>query len=398
MITLEKVQALMVSPESDLLEKTISTANKDKLCQAVCAFSNDYPDNQAPGYYLIGVNDDGSLGGIETSDKLELELIDRVKSGNITPLPAVTLKSFSFKEGDVIVIEVQPSIIPPVRYKGEIWIRTGPRKDKANITQERLLAEKRKSNDLTFDTLPCQGASIKNDLALDLFTLRYLKEAVSEEVLEENNRSIEQKLAALRFYSLVYNLPTNAGVILFGINPLYYFPGAYIQFVRFDKEDLASEVLEEVKVDGSLVDMLKSIDSLTNIHFPSKPVPVPGSALREENKYWIPRDAVRELILNAVIHRDYQSNAPIRIFKFQDRIEISNPGGLYGTVNKNNFPNATDYRNPTIAEAVKVLGYVNRFGRGIRSVKTLLENNGNAPAVFENQDPSFFMVTVYGKS
>ena len=69
--------------------------------------------------------------------------------------------------------------------------------------------------------------------------------------------------------------------------------------------------------------------------------------------------------MNAVMHRSYESNSPIYIYEFSNRIEIINPGGLYGDVNAANFPNASDYRNVVIAESMKRLGYVNRFNYGI---------------------------------
>jgi predicted HTH transcriptional regulator len=81
--------------------------------------------------------------------------------------------------------------------------------------------------------------------------------------------------------------------------------------------------------------------------------------------------------MNAIMHRDYESNAPVKFYQFTDRIEIVNPGGLYGNARPENFPNVNDYRNPVIAEAMKVLGYVNRFNRGIARVKVELKENGN---------------------
>ena len=63
----------------------------------------------------------------------------------------------------------------------------------------------------------------------------------------------------------------------------------------------------------------------------------------------------RELLMNAIMHRDYESNAPVAFYEYDDHIEIQNAGGLYGKVSANNFPNVSDYRNPFIAEAMEVL-------------------------------------------
>ena len=94
--------------------------------------------------------------------------------------------------------------------------------------------------------------------------------------------------------------------------------------------------------------------------------------------------------MNAIMHRDYESNAPVAFYEYDDRIEIQNAGGLYGKVSANNFPNVSDYRNPFIAEAMKVLGYVNRFSRGVYRVQKELEENGNGKASFD-----FSLITAF---
>ncbi|MFB4195143.1 ATP-binding protein [Streptomyces carpaticus] len=94
--------------------------------------------------------------------------------------------------------------------------------------------------------------------------------------------------------------------------------------------------------------------------------------------------------MNALMHRNYEtSNAPVRIAWFEDRIEVTNPGGPYGQVRDDNFDRVTDYRNPSLAASLKGLGYVNRFGRGIGRIRTALERNGNPPADFRVDDASW---------
>ncbi len=122
--------------------------------------------------------------------------------------------------------------------------------------------------------------------------------------------------------------------------------------------------------------------------------PIPVSALKEETKSNFPKWAIRELLMNAIMHRDYESNTPIKFYQYADRIEIVNPGGLYGNARPENFPSVNDYRNPVIAEAMKVMGYVNRFNRGIARVQHELEENGNPAPVFDYQRMGVFGVTV----
>jgi ATP-dependent DNA helicase RecG len=107
------------------------------------------------------------------------------------------------------------------------------------------------------------------------------------------------------------------------------------------------------------------------------------SALREQSILDYPEIAVRELLVNAIVHRDYESNTPVRFYWFADRIEIQNPGGLYGEVTPENYLSHNSYRNPVLAEAMKVWGYVNRFGYGIQRAQRLLSENGNGEARFD---------------
>jgi ATP-dependent DNA helicase RecG len=84
--------------------------------------------------------------------------------------------------------------------------------------------------------------------------------------------------------------------------------------------------------------------------------------------------------MNAIMHRNYESNSPIYIYEFSNRIEVLNPGGLFGDVNANNFPNASDYRNVVLAEAMRTLGYVNRFNYGVRrAIMELIKNQNGKP-------------------
>lgn len=117
-------------------------------------------------------------------------------------------------------------------------------------------------------------------------------------------------------------------------------------------------------------------------------------ALRQEDQPEYPLIALRELVLNAITHRDYEHfNASVRVQWFDDRVEITSPGGPYGVVTKDTFDRRNDYRNPALAAAMKSLGYVNRFGRGITLVRAALEQNGNPPPEFEVED-TYWSVTV----
>lgn len=191
------------------------------------------------------------------------------------------------------------SASPPVRFKGQVWIRVGPRRAVASESEERRLTERRVSHARTFDARPCRDSSV-TDLAADLFLTTYRQQAVAEDVIASNRRELKQQLAALRFFDIANDCPTHAGILLFAKNPRFY---------------------------------------------------------------W-----------------------------FYDRIEVQNPGSLYGEASRENFPRQNAYRNPVIAEAMKTLGYVNRYGSGVERAQEALKTNSNPPAAFSFED-TYFLVT-----
>ena len=381
MITEVEVKKILSDMESDWIERTISI-KEDKLGPAVCALSNDFPNHKHVGYILLGVHDDGKLAGMTWTDK-ELQAIGGVKTnGNVLPQPSLVVSPvFKFTGGEVVVVEVKPSNYPPVRYDGRCWIRIGPRRGKATIEEEKILIERRASFVKTYDLAPALGSTL-SDIILDYFRATYLPVAIDKETLLENGRTLDEQLASLRFYDTKENCPTNAGILLFGINPEFYLPGAYIQYVKFAGEEMTSNVEFEKKFSGALITELNSIDNFVKNNI-IKERPIMKNSFQEDTIRNYPFWALRELIMNAIMHRSYESNAPIYIYEFSNRIEILNSGGLFGEVNKHNFPNASDYRNVVLAESMRILGYVNRFNYGIKRAKEELIKNGNGEPDFD---------------
>jgi ATP-dependent DNA helicase RecG len=386
------LRALLSDIESDRIERTISTKDTEKFCIAVTAFCNDLACNRLPGYLVLGVQNGGGLSGLQVTDELLRNLAALRSDGAIQPLPAINVAKFAFPDGDVTVVEVAPSDLPPVRYKGQVWVRIGPRRGIATEQEERILTEKRIAHARTLDALPCLGSTLE-DLAIDLFQITYLSQAVAPEVIAENNRDIATQLASLRFYDSGRRRPTHAGILLFGKNPLEWLPGAYIQFLRLEGTALSDDILTERRLSGDLLTMLRELESLVDLLIEQRPVN--GSTLRERTVANYPQVALRELLMNAVLHRSYESTAPVRFYWFDDRVEIQSPGGLYGEASPENFPDQNSYRNPIVAEAMKTLGFVNKFGRGVLRAQAAISRNGNPPAEF-HFDSGFVSVIVRG--
>jgi predicted HTH transcriptional regulator len=244
----------------------------------------------------------------------------------------------------------------------------------------------------TFDMMPCREATL-DDIDVEAIRKQYMPHAIDPEILVDDHREIKEQLASLRLYSRQYDCPTMAAIILFGREPRYFLPGCYVQFVRFAGKDKGGAILNEREFKGGLFTLLPRLEMfVADAIVTNRPVSV--SLFREKTVSNYPNAVLRELLNNACMHRSYQSNTPIRLYQFDDRIEIMNAGGLYGEARPENFPTVNAYRNPVVAEAMKVLKYVNMFNRGISRVQEQLIENGSEKAVFSVDKLTVFEVRI----
>ena len=380
------LEQLLDDIESDRVERKESASDGDKIRQAVCAFANDLPDHRKVGILFVGVNDKGEPAGLGITDQI-LQNLASIRSENVLPFLSLDVQKRTLKGQDVAVVLVYPSSAPPVRFKGTVWIRTGPRRGIANPDDERRLNEKRRFRDLPADVRPIESARLD---ALDelLFRRTYLPSAVSIEVLDQNQRSLEHQYLALKFaHPGPPVCPTLIGILAVGKAPTDWVPGAYVQFLRIDGAALGDPIKDSREVSGPLPDLLNEVDDLlraniqTSVDFTSSRV--------EIQKPTYPLVALQQIARNAILHRSYENtNAPVRLYWFNDRVEIQSPGGPYGQVTKQTFghPGAYDYRNPNLAGVMKELGYVQRFGFGIATARLELAKNGNPEIEFQVED------------
>jgi ATP-dependent DNA helicase RecG len=388
-LTDEELLALIHDLESDRAERkqTWKGDAPEKGRQAVCAFANDLPNHGQPGVLMVGVKDDGTPMGPEfvVTDELLMTLADIKTDGKITPPPTLTVAKRHLLGREVAVVTVWPADAPPVRLEGRIWIRTGPRRGQASAQDERVLTEKRRYRDRSFDTHPVGGSTL-DDLSRSYFENEFLPQAVARDVLENNGRSYEERLASLGMIASVDEpTPTVVGLLALGISPRTWVPSAYIQFLRIRGTDWGDPVVDEAELDGNLDTMLRRLDDKLKATL-AVAVDFTSGAATEVRTSPYPLSALQQLTRNAVMHRTYEgTNAPVRVYWFDDRIEISSTGGPYGAVTQANFgrPGVADYRNPVLAGVLKTMGFVQRFGFGIAEARRAMEANGNPLLEFQ---------------
>ena len=323
--------------ESDRVEFTASTTDLDKFRQAICAFANDLPGNGKSGLLFVGLDGNGGCAGSTIDDDL-LKMLGGLRvDGKIQPFPVMEVARKRLRNCDVAVVQVEPSDNPPLKVDGRCWIRTGPRRAQATAEEERRLTEKRRWGNIPYDMQGVAGATVDADLDMRAFDNEYLPCAVSPEVLEENRRDRGEQLQALRLVA-PNGAPTVTAILVLGRDPRYWFPGAYLQFVRYAGTAVTNDILDHAELAGPLPEQLREADRLLRLNI-AHALDTRGERHVEERTY--PYEALRELLRNAAIH----------------------------------------------------LGFMQRFGIGIETARRTLAENGNPPPEFDVRD-AFVLVTV----
>lgn len=370
--------------------------DSEGVVQFACAFANALNGSDRPGYILIGVKKDGDVVGVDTSDEAIQRVVNRLTSTKILPHPSCNVQKAVVGSSEILVVKVAPYAVPPVvRVNQVAYVRVGTSTRRASDADLTQLNERRPVSHQPFDIRPLTGVDLD---VLDVRKLRELYESARQVNGEGDTypgfeRWMGQSNLARKLDGAW--LPTSAAVLVYGLDPLSYLPGALVEFVRYDGVDVDSDVIARRTVTGDLPGQLETLWTQLNVN--NAEVPAGEDGIRTQYLSAYPIEALKELARNLIQHRQYEgTNAPARISWFADRIEFNNPGGPYGQARQGEFGDHTDYRNPTITNLLVELGYVERLGRGIFRVRNLLEKNGN-PAL-EVRTDGFTVVTVRSRA
>lgn len=275
----------------------------------------------------------------------------------------------------VVIVAVPPGMPHVYAYDGRYLVRTGT--DNAALKPRdlrRLIFER---GELSFETEVARGASLA-DLDWDkaksyVNTLGGTGDSSVETVLHRRGCLIEQD-GRLR--------PTHAGMLLFGRQPQQFIRGAEITAVRFAGEVMADKFTRE-DITGTLPDQLRRAEAFLVDHL-RKGVHL-GRSMARADTYEYPLEAARELVVNAIAHRDYSIDGDgVRLFIFRDRMEVISPGGLPGPVTITNIKDERFSRNPIIVQVLADMGFIERLGYGVdRVIDLMREQRLREPAFTE---------------
>lgn len=357
--------------------------NESSLAQEMVAFSNS-----GGGSIFIGVSNDGTFSGLDRSDMGRLnQLVSNAASQHVRPPINPWTENILMPNGLVMHVVIPDGISKPYMDKnGVIWVKSGSDKRKAT-SREEIQRLYQSASLIHGDEIPVQGMTASD---LDVEYFREFFERNIGEPFEQQELGLPD---ILRNMNLMKEGNLNiAGALLFAKNPSFKLPAFIVKAIAFPGNEIHDvEYLDSRDITGKLADVFRQSMSfvLGNIHHIQCDQGVNAAGQPE-----IPRIALEELIANALIHRDYFVTAPVRIFIFDNRIDILSPGHLPNNLTVENIKSGnSNIRNPVLASfATKMLPYRGLGSGIIRALKSYPHIH------FDNdRDGNLFKVTIQRK-
>ncbi len=372
---------LLKRTESKTLEFKRDLSSPNGVLRTIVAFANT-----AGGVLLLGVEDTTrNVRGVEEPLAIEERLANLI-SDNILPRLIPDIEVLPWRRTHVLAIQVHPSSVRPHYLKstgleGGAYVRV----DSTNRRVDRELIDelRRFARGETFDEQPmpeCNSEAIDFRAASESFaTVRKLKRA-DLDTLRLTTKHQGRKVS------------TVGGMLLFGNQRHRYFPDAWVQAGRFRGTD-KTHITDTLEIKNFPVRTVEEAIAFVQKH--SLRGMEIGDVQREE-RWNLPPVAVREAIINAIVHTDYaQHGAPIRISIFDNRLEVENPGLLpFGLTVEDLLQGVSKLRNRVIGRVFHELGLIEQWGSGIQRMITVCRDAGLAPPVLE-EIGARFRVTIH---
>jgi len=339
-------------------EFKVRVPNKLKeLAAEICAFAN-----AAGGVLLLGVDDRNNIVGA-TIDNTKKSAIQNALN-EINPHLPIDLYKIDVDGKDVWVIEVNSGLQKPYALSGAIHVRQGPNSQKLT-TVEQMRDFFQQSERIYFDEAPCNAFNVSEDLDSEWFEEFRIEASLSKAISQ--NQIIENLKLLLSDGSM-----KNGGVLFFGEKPEVFIETAMIRCIAFEGKT-KTNIIDDKFFGGPLVMQYKQamqwLKGKLNIRYE-----IAGGGPHKE--HWeIPETAFKEAIINALAHRDYyDKGARIMIELFDDRVEISNPGGLTSAIAPSEFGTKSHSRNPLIFGLFVRIRLVEQVGSGIGRMRAVMHS------------------------
>jgi ATP-dependent DNA helicase RecG len=352
--------------------------------------------NAAGGTVLLGIAPrSGQILGVKDIP----EAIDRVFQAALLVEPPLVLPLPQVREvgeASLVVVTVPPGLPYVFSLEGRYLGREGAQTNPLPARRLRQLLLER--GVVLFESRCPPGASLED---LDVEQVEAYREALRQRLgpggedlpvgSEPRWELLLQRGCLKRLDGQLF--PTYAALLLFGRYPQQWLPNATLLAARFSGAAFSDQYLKQ-DLGGTLPEQLRRAEIFIHENL-RRVVRLVGLTHQETTDY--PFEAVRELLVNAIAHRDYNLQGDnIHLNMFQDRIEVQSPGGLPGPVTLENLLEARFSRNPVIVQVLSDLGFVERLGYGLDRVVTVMRQNGMRLPRFE-ETGGVFRVTLFGE-
>ena len=352
-----------------------------KLDREIVAFAN-----ASGGKIYIGITDEGKIKGINITNKVKNQIKDIAKNCD----PKVSISFQEMKKEKVLIVKVEEGNEKPHRCSSGFYIRSGASSQKLNTKEIRNFMEE--EGVLRFDSLPCKKFIYKEHF--DKEKLFYFLDKSKIKYSRRNYLQLLENLevAKRQGSKIIFN---NAGAVFFSKNLKRIFFQTEIICGLFKGTDKGGLVLNNENFNTDLIGNIEGAMEFLWKSLRARHEIVPRTAQRI-NVLEIPDKALREALINAVIHTNYlEEGTSVTVEVYDDRVEISNFGGLPKRLKRELFGKMSVRRNPLIADLMARAGYIERMGTGIKKMRDLVKAEGLSPIKFKFSD--FTTVIFYRK-
>ncbi|MDE0086284.1 MAG: putative DNA binding domain-containing protein [Candidatus Poribacteria bacterium] len=330
--------------------------------------------NTRGGVILIGVSDNREITGITIGKETLTNMANRISQA-IDPRVVMDVESVDVEGKSVLLVRITESPIKPVSVKGICYKRVG--NSNRVMSPQEISQMHLKSVGQTWDQLSVVSA--RSDDIDDQKIQWYLSHReASRNVAQPQNMTVTDLLRNINCIS-EEETPTHAGILFFGKHPQRFFQNAQLRVVRFRGTSVTHPVIDRLDCSGALWEIVNIAEEFIRKNI--RLLGLRGSkSFQRDDKFEYPLEALREAIINGLIHRNYQEPADVRVFIFDDRVEIINPGSFPEDVS----PHKPIHRpvNPILSQLMYDVGFVERYGSGIKMMQRLCKQS-------ENKEPRF---------
>ena len=334
---------------------------KDDYLEWICGFAN-----AQGGRIYIGCNDDGEVVGLSNSRKLLEDIPNKIRNA----MSIVVDVNLLMQDGKEYIEIVVPQYPVAISCKGVYYYRSGSTMQTLSGPElESFILRKRGAS---WDNMPLPGFTVDDidDSLVDKFKkLAAKKGRIDKSVLEESKADLMEKL---RLTNAGYY--TNAAMLLFNKNPDKWQLGAYTKIGYFETD---ADLRYQDEIHGSLLEQIDKIMEVLYLKFMKAKISYEG--IQRIERYFVADEALREALLNALCHKQYESCTPIQISVYEDRLYIANCGKLpeNWTVNNLMSKHASKPYNPSIANVFYLAGFIESWGRGIEKICQACDEDGS---------------------